>query len=333
MNLPRILLSYLLFNIAFAAAGPVVLPALHLKDVAGQTPYAYLVDFHNRLSKYQSAEECRTTIVGPSYGVYLRRLGAANVSLGGANHKEIAHLITHACRPDDRVLYILTIREVTQIRQAPRRELLYKPTRAAVILRMAFQDSFGVPLRVPTDKCSADYGAEHDLLRVATGYDFPKPVSCRIIKQIKSNSTSLDGISIGPLEVLAHQHPDIVFVVHPTVPLTPLQSEHRFAQQINRIVAAQTKLSQLLKDSSLMYCDFTSAMSPEYFRDMFHLNADWRKAIRATALADHLIPRKENRGVRSTHLTTRSLLEEENDRGSESSRSCQVCRPDPSVLR
>ncbi len=241
-----------------------------------------LFDLEKRLEEYKESG-ARNVIVGPSYAKQIGSFGSVrNLALDAAFHPEIAFVVEHYCTNADIIFYVLTARELSPFK--PRTKSMHVVPRRLMILKDAFHKvALGVPVakgRAESEPCSAK---DLDLFKEAADIsrlNNKKTKSLETsIRKIKNNpEIDPDELTLEPLESLFQRHSNIIFVLHPTLPLRPVNDSSPFGKQINRWARANQKLKTLFYNSSLPFIDLTDT-EPWEFSDWRHLSKTSSKNI------------------------------------------------------
>ena len=245
---------------AFLAIAVFILSVLPISAKTPNHDDAQSIDFNNRWDAYRATKSPQTVIVGASYAKALQT-PFVNLGVGDTNPNE--HLtIIKQCRKEDKILYIFTILDVRKAADPQRR---FVASRIGHKVRLIKE-----PSRALTNnprKQEWEYTpAMCDALTLSLGCPPPRP---KITAVHVANMESLEMVSLEPLEMLRAAHPNIIFVLHPTLPLSPIAADVPESRPINHFARLVSDLRQAVIGSGLPLVDLSESASD--FRDAFHV--------------------------------------------------------------
>ncbi|MBI5114987.1 hypothetical protein HZA56_00775 [Candidatus Poribacteria bacterium] len=255
-----------------------------------------MTDFDDRLQIYNCLRRYgpRTVIVGPSYAWQLGSFsGIYNLSILGANPAETANVLRY-CRQEDTVLYIFTLREVALFKREAKYSSSCALTRRAAIMRKSIRCMvFGTDNAPYNPIPEADTSvSEVEIETFAKAIDLSKVnvVPKRAIFRLRICSVPPEDITLRPFLELAEQHPGIVFVFHPMLPLNRVADDTSLAHSISRCLESQERIRELFSQSDLRFVDFSDSVPASMFGDFYHLRDDGKELLRQeiSAYLSHL---------------------------------------------
>ncbi len=210
-----------------------------------------VADFNKRVKLYAS-DPTKPVVVGSSYVVFLREIpDMHNLGLISARPAEIDFIVRRYCQPDQRIFYLLTLREWWKMPSPFRHELRGRLLQNIIFARSAMRRI----TRIPKPKWTSNF-----------------------VEQ----SAHVD-IDIGYLVRLQKDFPNIVFVLSPTRPLSQSDATER------RAAAKERELRVAMSNAGLTAYDLSSVLPSGFFTDYLHLTGPGNKILRSklTEVAEH----------------------------------------------
>jgi hypothetical protein len=249
-----------------------------------------LIDYERALTDYSflRSGECDGVIIGTSYARGLGEFeGVYNLGFGGTRADDHLRIIRRYCRKQDKVIYVITMREVTMPEwDAPRHALTSAFVRYPTVAKAAVLDLLN--LRDPVDMSSVyenfdPDSIEYKLICESTRYEDlpglkrPKQVTGTIRFLARASSFSLE-----PLYAIKEEHPNIIFVLSPILPLQAVEGDSRLAEEINAFVSNQQKFEIAMEESGLPVLNLSQAAPATAFTDLihYHQSEESLKAVR-----------------------------------------------------
>ena len=249
-----------------------------------------LIGYEHALTDYRSLRsgECKGVIIGTSYAHRLGNFeGVYNLGFTGTRADDHLRIIKRYCRKNDKVIYVITRREVTMPEwDAPRHALtsafVRYPTvaKAAILDLMNLQDP--VDMSVVHEKFDRD-STEYKLIRESTRCeDLSGLMRQRQVIGAIRFWARIPGFSLEPLYAIKEEHPNIIFVLSPILPLQPVENDSVLAEDINAFVSNQQSFEIAMEESGLPVLNLSDAAPATAFIDLihYHNNEENLKAVR-----------------------------------------------------
>ncbi|MBI5116412.1 hypothetical protein HZA56_08055 [Candidatus Poribacteria bacterium] len=265
-----------------------------------------LLRLDRQMQDYQGSDAGRkTVIIGPSYAEDLGRVGPAfNLSLPALQTNEISYIVTHQCR-DDKVLCVVTLLALAPGNDRVRNVVVWQPIRRMAILRAELKRASFIPM-MTLAMSYEDKLPDRDLdtLVDELGLSNLSPVELFMLQMQLKLLSPIDPekIDLTFFRELHAKHPDIVFVMHPSLPLKPLRND---IGHINSVFLARTNLRQAMAESGLPIVDLSDVLTADCFRDLFHLKNEGirivQQLIEKELFAETYYPSESDMAVVSPH--------------------------------
>ncbi len=253
-------------------------------------PDRRLFEFDRKLQEYKDSPPFhgRRVILGSSYAAELET-SYMNLGLIATVPREHMYIIQE-CWPQDTVLYVFTLRDLFYTNTPVRGYVIRKPLRRLYLSKMGFL--YWAHFYDRAEEKPGDYYEEYRLLMYASGRDSLKGLWADRTIQLIEELAAFDRIDLSLLRKLQELHPNIVFVLHPILPLKPLPEDRSFARQVNHLVRCQQQLLQKLKQSKLPVIDLSDQAQSQQFIDLLHVKPEAQLGRKL----EHLVMDREARG-------------------------------------
>lgn len=248
-------------------------------------PERALLNLDRQIDELRKSEP-QVVIVGPSYARAIGEKFGHNLTLDAGRLPECSFIINNYCRPDDLVVYVITINEILTMNQPVRREVKSRRARLLTVTRAAIRTFLKPPqegfafAKANIDKSEfaecADFTREPELYLDMAGYQLSA-----------LSKLSPQDIDLGPFVELHRNHPNTLYVIHPSLPRKIVRSSTVAAEKMNAIYASRQRFRSLFEQSKLPYIDLSDDVEPENFHDFVHLNEHGVNVV-ADIIKDHL---------------------------------------------
>lgn len=269
-----------LFEIVTGFTVAFLLLAVILSSSFGEAePVGYwqktLTQFDRQVFSYNKSDlPKKTVVIGPSYAANLGPLTppAFNLGCGTATLAEQAAIIRKYLHPQDRIFHCITFTDVTQDRPDIRWSFISTPARKMLLAKMQARNAAGIqtnafgdasPRRrhLSTDKAVLERAAGRSLL----------PRSVQSIMNMLNSPLLNRPMSLEPLESLAADFPNIVFVIFPTMNLSPPEGSSPLCLAVQKYARLRNDFDHAIKSSNLPIIDLTGIANNADFGDLVHL--------------------------------------------------------------
>lgn len=276
----KIILFFLL-----CLAGLVSLLNIIVPNLSTNFPYhsreRYFADFDHRLTRYQNAhhqKQCKV-IIGPSYAAMIGEMpNIYNLGMMAATPKQDIATALWYVRKQDYILYMFTIRELVYYSMPFNPIENCRPAIRLQIGRAYFRDALGLQLWPRNERNQYPKESFEKLTRcigTAPGLD-----TYAIITEMGLYSQSAQ-YSLEPFIELRQRHPNILYVIHPVLPLIkPDDDTDDFSSQIRKVFSRNQQMVMMFEQSGLPFVDLSHCYPPSMFATYTHLTDAGLKSFR-----------------------------------------------------
>ena len=238
----------------------------------------HLADFEQRCYAYRHSNPDipQTVVLGPSYVHQLGPLeGAYNLGLVQARPKEIERFAANICRPQDTIILGVTIRDIMLANEPVRHEVTSPLARKAYLAKSKF---------APEAKRKGVQTATADEISVLAKSLDPSLFSSLdinvMVSHIKKCAQAAPcADSLNPYIRLYNKHPNICFVLFPTIPLLPVDDNSDFGIALNKASANIRLFADLFRTSGLPVAE-PPRLPASTYRNLCHYTPEGNAIIR-----------------------------------------------------
>jgi hypothetical protein len=235
-------------------------------------PDRRLLEFDRTLEGYASSPSPgrRYVILGSSYAEALDT-SYINLGLISTVPREHMHIIKK-CPPADTVLYVFTLLDLFYANSPTREYVIRPPLRRLYLCKMSLL--YRARLFDRVEEKPGSYHEEYRLLQYAAGRESLKDLWADRTIQLIGGLAACERVDLAPLRRLQQLHPNIIFVLHPILPLKSLPENSAFARQVNHLVTRQHELLENMQQSGLPFIDLSNEVKSEQFIDLLHVRPE-----------------------------------------------------------
>ncbi|MBI5116728.1 hypothetical protein HZA56_09670 [Candidatus Poribacteria bacterium] len=235
------------------------------------TPDYFLSVLDVRLERFDRAKPPRIVILGGSYAEFMGEdAGVYNLSIAAGHPQEDYMIVKRYCAPDDIAIHVLALRDLIELHHSPRWYAASTFWRRVYLSRLFLQKQLGI---APDPKFRRSPSLfELQSLRCAIG-GRTVPYFRGLLDQVTrfAEAAYKRPISLDLLKKLRACHPNILFVIHPTLPLRRIDGNMKLANEIASVIDAQEEMKQLLEASDLPCLDLSNTIQFDEYVDLLHV--------------------------------------------------------------
>jgi hypothetical protein len=224
-------------------------------------PAPSLAVFQKHWEAFQTDDAPRRVWIGACYAAAMADIDASqrthsyNLALGGAWSKGFKSMLEGELRPEDELIYLFSLLDVTNLETKPRPYINEKYRQAQMIQRK-FQFYIMPYKPTPATPISADTWNKFKRLFWLKAY--PNLDINNTISNIEYTATITEKVVMDFFGSLAW-HPNTVFIFHTMLPMQTISGYDCFAAAVARIVKAQRLVILGMPDTSI---DLSSTVLP-----------------------------------------------------------------------
>jgi len=302
-RLAKIAVCYILSSSALLLILQFGILNIRLSSIPENTWLFRIADLEQRLCRYRFSGSPTPVIIGSSYSSQLGEFGAVkNLAVRASNVNDHEALM-RLCRHEDTILYLCSIRESLVRNEDAHDFITRRWVRKQIILKQLLLGIFD-ELEPDSEGSDAKFqrsDPEYSVLCDSIGIDdlsaFRKEYVLWQIRclTVPSEDIGEQRVDVAPFARLCELFPNMVIVLHPSLPLKEVPNTSRFAQEINSVVQYQAEWESKMMQSGLPVYNLSSAVPAQHFVDLSHLTDSGQLILKEEILS--LLPHIERVNV------------------------------------